>query len=326
MNAIMRTRRVRLSGFTLVELLVVIAIIGVLVALLLPAIQAAREAARRTECINNLKQLGLAVQNYHTARNELPPSRVADHHPTWLLLLMPYIEQGAFEWEDQFHESVYRMPPDLRTHVVDFFLCPSRDRGLSLGGIHKVRPQPLFGVSSDNLLEGSVSDYAACSGSIQPGFTFTTTNLFNLNGAMLQGNYSGAPASFRVIEQWSALTSLRNITDGTSNTFLCGEVSNCYVTGECNTSGPPNYTGSHAFNGDANYGLTIGILTPPAAARDDYAFGSDHPSVFQMGMCDGSVQTFSLDADLEILEAKATRDKGDIRGELEGLPTSDPRG
>jgi prepilin-type N-terminal cleavage/methylation domain-containing protein len=87
-----RVRRQR--AFTLVELLVVIAIIGVLVALLLPAVQAAREAARRTQCLNNLKQIGLAIQNYHGVRNEIPPSRLPCHHGTWAALLWPYLEQS----------------------------------------------------------------------------------------------------------------------------------------------------------------------------------------------------------------------------------------
>ena len=89
-------------GFTLVELLVVIAIIGILVALLLPAVQAAREAARRTQCTNNLKQIGLALHNYHAAKNALPIGSVlpanapaGKNFGTWVYYILPYIEEGS---------------------------------------------------------------------------------------------------------------------------------------------------------------------------------------------------------------------------------------
>src|SRR5438270_10217580 len=95
----MRTRIAR-TGFTLVELLVVIAIIGILVALLLPAIQAAREAARRSQCQNHLKQIGLALQNYHTARNHFPKGFVSTGSGAieawaWSTFLLPYLEEQA---------------------------------------------------------------------------------------------------------------------------------------------------------------------------------------------------------------------------------------
>ncbi len=88
-----RTRRLR--AFTLVELLVVIAIIGILIALLLPAVQAAREAARRSQCLNNLKQIGLGAHNYHDVNNTFPTGGYACCWGTWLVGMLPYIEQTS---------------------------------------------------------------------------------------------------------------------------------------------------------------------------------------------------------------------------------------
>lgn len=129
----------RKPGFTLIELLVVIAIIGVLIALLLPAVQAARESARRTQCVNNLKQIGLAVQNYHSARSCFPPGQLL--YMNWqdlsaLVFLLSYMEQqplyNAFNLEDVYPINglgpvLAAYPPNTtaaRTQVAAF-LCPS---------------------------------------------------------------------------------------------------------------------------------------------------------------------------------------------------------
>ena len=123
-------------AFTLVELLVVIAIIGILIALLLPAVQAAREAARRMQCSNNLKQLGLAILNYENAHQVLPPSGIVADSPnrfecrsgtmfSWIVLILPQMEQGALHGQFDFRRSVIDQPGDPQAVHVETLLCPS---------------------------------------------------------------------------------------------------------------------------------------------------------------------------------------------------------
>ena len=152
----MRTKQ----GFTLVELLVVIAIIGILVALLLPAIQAAREAARRTQCTNNLKQIGLACQNYELTKKALPPSRVPCHHGSWHSELWNFFEESSLagRWDPvlSFH---FQPIENIQTQVLAYY-CPSRrTSGLSSNSDG-------FGEKRGSVAHrgGALSDYAGCSG------------------------------------------------------------------------------------------------------------------------------------------------------------------
>jgi prepilin-type N-terminal cleavage/methylation domain-containing protein/prepilin-type processing-associated H-X9-DG protein len=139
------TPRSLLRGFTLVELLVVIAIIGVLVALLLPAIQAARESARRMQCVSNLKQIALATQNYESNKNELPLSAVTDlqdqdkesdnpfqvFNPesgkqfSWAVLLLPFMEQQNLYSAFDLTKTVFEQDKNPQAEFIDTFLCPS---------------------------------------------------------------------------------------------------------------------------------------------------------------------------------------------------------
>src|SRR5271165_2455314 len=106
-------------GFTLIELLVVIAIIAVLIALLLPAVQSAREAARRAQCINNLKQVGIAMHNYHSALSSLPPGGLAIVDGTWQLFILPFMELSTL-YNAYNQDGTYELPGGLKNTDSEF--------------------------------------------------------------------------------------------------------------------------------------------------------------------------------------------------------------
>jgi prepilin-type N-terminal cleavage/methylation domain-containing protein len=324
----------RARGFTLVELLVVIAIIGVLVALLLPAVQAAREAARRTQCQNNLKQVGLAVQNYHDARRELPPSRVADGQQTWLALILDFMEQSQVKklWDPSLG-CFYDQRLATRAAVVDAFFCPSQQHDAktmaaleqsSDGHTHASRFDPEV---PGSLYVGSLADYRSVRGSTCPVLDDTGTLVVNFDGS--QGHFAdgAAPqcnkakvkfggAGNRGVMSFRAETSLKNITDGTSLTAFAGEV------------GRFRSERGHAFNGDHFPAVALGegrpfcqrcelppnpdVSAPSSPEWGDDGFGSVHAGVVLFVMCDASVQSISKETDLAVLDRMATRAGDDI--------------
>jgi prepilin-type N-terminal cleavage/methylation domain-containing protein/prepilin-type processing-associated H-X9-DG protein len=311
-------------GFTLVELLVVIAIIGVLVALLLPAIQAAREAARRAQCQNNLKQIGLAVQNYHGARNALPPLRISDGQQTWLALILDYMEQAQIKglWDESLG-CFYDQKLATRAAVVDALFCPSQtheSRAMVLAAIpgdghSHVRADPEVPGTAVGFM-GSLSDFRAVAASTCTQFNgsgqkvYPTPGFDNTNSQWMDGPipppdratvvFGGA--ANRGVKSFKPITTLADVTDGTSQTLLGGEVGR-YVS-----------EGGHAFNGDHFPGVFLGRGAPfcqrcdrSEAEQGDNGFGSVHPGVVQFAMCDGSVQSLSKETDLNVLDRMATR-------------------
>src|SRR5262245_49295913 len=144
-------------AFTLVELLVVIAIIGVLVALLLPAVQAAREAARRSQCQNHLKQLGLGIHNFEDINKSLPHTRY-DNRYTWAVEIMPFIEQQNLYGSWDLTKSYYAQTNAARLTAVPIYFCPSRrNHKMGTSGSISTRPNPVAG-DPDNDVQDDTSN------------------------------------------------------------------------------------------------------------------------------------------------------------------------
>ena len=291
----------RTAAFTLVELLVVIAIIAILIALLLPAVQSAREAARRTECSNNLKQLGLALHNYHISHKQFPLGAVhyfpwsfgepkEDNHGSFLVALLPYIEQQAiydacdFTTDTMFYSTIESTGQKVHEIWIGSLLCPS-DEG------RKYWPDGNALYSSTTGLNLATSNYASSMGSQTfsgcfKGNTFGTGPAYHghdTTGSQISGVFSHLAWAARIAQ----------IRDGTSNTIALGEirpkcswhaqdgwmhVNSLWFATTCpiNYRNCPNEPGFDCF--PPNWGWAC-----------DMGFKSQHPGGAQFVYCDGSV-------------------------------------
>jgi len=304
------------AGFTLVELLVVIAIIGVLIALLLPAIQAAREAARRASCVNNLVQIGVALQNYHSAHNVLPPGTINPQGPipnkpegyemSWLVQLLPYVEEMSTFRSIDFSVGAYDAKnAAARTVGIALFRCPSypgRWRfGKSLEGPVVARE----GDSESTPLPGTytLSNYAGCQNSVETPINDDNDGVLFLNSRIRD----------------------KDVTDGTTHTIYVGE-----KLGDDKDLGWMAGTRATLRNGGTELGWADtwrrnrGKDKPnPAETNDLYVggFGSSHPQVCNCLFGDGRVQGIEKDIDLKVLQQLCARadgqllDRGPTRGE-----------
>jgi prepilin-type N-terminal cleavage/methylation domain-containing protein len=291
-------------GFTLIELLVVIAIIAILIGLLLPAIQKVREAANRANCASNLKNIGLAIHNYHDTTKTIPPSRY-DPRGTWLIFILPHIEQDAFHNLWNLTRRYDQQTDAARQTSVKLYFCPSRrgPGGLSLSGDTR------DGAADSPHLPGALADYAACAGSPRTPTGDATQSDYWWAPTP---RYPGQPANgaFTIENDFDSGKGLRrlrfaSISDGLSNTLFVGEKHvplNRFGEGGLDSS---------AYNGDKGSSFRKagpGALLERVLTSTANRFGSYHPGVCQFVFGDGSVRTLSVSIDATTLGWLANRE------------------
>ena len=300
MSALSKTRK----GFTLIELLVVIAIIAILVALLLPAVQQAREAARRSSCKNNLKQIGLALHNYHDTHRIFPPggfyadSTANKPNFSYAVMILPFMEQAPLY--DKFNFNVgYAGSTNtaLRTAKLSAYNCPSSSKPVDGNGYTTLH-------------------YYGSAGPSATGYTVV--------GSTATPDHGGfATQGVLIIAGDSALSynqkvRMRDITDGTSNTFMVGEISTNeyktyslayrewsrggYLTTSCSSKNVKYPINSFGYNSGNHtvYGF------------NDLSFVSEHTGGCHMLYADGSVHFTSENVDMGVYFATASRNGGEV--------------
>jgi prepilin-type N-terminal cleavage/methylation domain-containing protein/prepilin-type processing-associated H-X9-DG protein len=317
-------------GFTLVELLVVITIIGILIALLLPAVQAAREAARRMQCQNNLKQIGLGLMNYESGYNTYPPAGLSglSYDTSWWLRIFPYVELQNIS--DKYSYALGGWLGSgganhdlLRDQQFSLMYCPS-----------STLPPLVMTVAASNYSNVQSATYAGISGAADPTLSalqnLTLYKSKDLPGAPGWVSHGGVLVMYTCVR-------IADISDGTSNTMVVGEQSDTLLPS------PPSYGGR--IEGDCRSDCWHGFaMGPSPASPADPTIGGDprqwnvtcvvypineksamgygiygncgsntpvqsvHPGGANVLLADGSVHFCSETTDIQILRYMATRD------------------
>ena len=283
------------KAFTLVELLVVIAIIGILIAMLLPAVQAAREAARRMSCTNNLKQIGLAAHNYHSANKHFPSGAAASATADVagvLVFLLPYIEQGGLDFDVS--SSVYSSTNNkaIGELKIPCYECPS-----ATDSNDELNPDEGYQVTNYNGIMG-----------VGRNGKYVTLE------QNLCGNYSTDGIYYPL-----SATRIAEITDGTSNTLAFGERTyqlRVWSRG-CHINESPRGCVASAKNmrwpiNSSPEELSYNPSSGGNCLFNDLYFGSRHPGGVNFSMADGSVRFIGDEVGLETLQDLSTIDGGEI--------------
>lgn len=319
-----RCRNRSRGGFTLVELLVVIAIISILISLLLPAVQQAREAARRTQCKNNLKQIALGTHTFHDTYGAFPPARIIENlprlifpgaptgispgldEPSWPVRIMPFIEQRnlAKRWKV---DTVYGYHAEqVRIQPVSTFLCPNRhtiDSARVPDGFAQITFPCGCGGGRQRVPGGAVVDYVCNHGDPSPGAIGRDSDFY------WGGNGTGVIVSSRPVKKdgvvtrdWLDKVGMADILDGSTNTILFGEPH--VPVGQKNKTpyNGPAYMGRHLTHFSRIGGPGVPIAHSDQDQRvGQFAFGSSHPNVVQFALADGSVRGITTDISTRVL-------------------------
>jgi prepilin-type N-terminal cleavage/methylation domain-containing protein len=304
------------AGFTLVELMVVVAVVGLLMAMLLPAVQQAREAGRRSACINNLRQIGTAIHMYHDAHEAFPPGGVSpgpccsvESYTTWTIQILPFLDQK--QWYEAYDQRETNESPangKLRETFMPVYSCPS-------DVLRNVPIVPETGPARDMRIKYMPGSYRGVGGR-SDGVTGWWDN--NPRHKKLPRRWRGV---FHVVDAKLRPETFAQVTDGLSNTLMVGEYSTrpskaigktaggmtrrtfwAYTYGSYNRSDA--IPESRTLLGDYDRCTRLG-------GQGDFepcnrAWGSLHNELLNFLLCDGSVHTFPLNIDTKVFAHSAT--------------------